>query len=456
MFNEELDYLALKARYNDIATELGGEIYGAFWNKTSSPTLTRLERAQNKQAIPSVDTIAGFNDFDITPLFKDFQTVTDTYGNVFVRIPKMYIRKKDGASFKSVEVSRKPTVGGYLPWCFWDFTNSKELDYVDVGAYKGSISGGKLESKPNVFPAYNQNIVQFRTAALANNVGAIQGYQQLDIHVVDLLQQLFYIEMATLNSQGICQGFSTGQWATTHTATVAENGVNRIILANANADLYRVGQTIGIGTSQGGNQICADRVITAIAVYDGSNKAITFDGATVNIAVGNMLYNLGWKNGFSANIAGSVGSLNNNTDGKYPFVWHGIESLYGDMWQFVDGLNINNNQAWICKNASNYASNVFSSPYEQLGYGCSNANNWVKAMGFDANNPFCELPVDVTGGSSTTFYCDNYWQSTGQRIARVGGDWLDGSLDGLSYWALTNGASGASVNVGGRLVRKAL
>jgi hypothetical protein len=313
----------------------------------------------------------------------------------------------------------------------------------------------RLESKPDKFPLFSKNIVQFRNYAKANNTDVLKGYQQLDIHTVDLLQTLFIIEQATINSQSIVAGYTSGQYSASHVATVAETDVNRIIIANAYAALYSVGQTIGIGTSLGGNQIAYNRVITSIDTYDASNMAITFDGAVVDIAVGNIVYNMGYKNGFSSGIAASVGSLNSNSDGKYPFVWHGIESLYGDMWQFVDGININEDQAWVCPNADSYASNVFASPYEQVGYVNASANGYVKATGHDVSHPYCEIAVDTTG-SSSTYYSDYYYHGAGQRIALFGGSWYYGSSAGLFCWDLSDSSSNAHLSIGGRLLKKAL
>jgi hypothetical protein len=34
--------------------------------------------------------------------------------------------------------------GFYLPWCFWNFTNSRELPYIDVGKYTASKASTKL------------------------------------------------------------------------------------------------------------------------------------------------------------------------------------------------------------------------------------------------------------------------------------------------------------------------
>lgn len=428
------------------------KVYGTFWNKGSSPTLTRIDDAIGATANAGVDTTPAFNQFDMTAIFKDFAEVTDSYGNVFIRIPKMYIRKVDLAGYRTRQVSRfKWHANAYLPWCFWDFTNGKELDYIDVGKYDASLSddGLRLESKTGKYPLVNKNIVEFRNYAKANGAG----YQQLDIHVWDLLYTLFTIEFATINSQSIVGGYTAGQWATDHLAVIAETATNRIVIVNAKAAGYEAGQAIGIGTSQGGNQVASNRTITGITDYDASNKSITFDGAPVNIAIGNLLYNTGYKSGACDNVSASVGSKLSNSTAKHPFKWHGIENLFGNVWQFVDGVNINELQAWVCKNAANYASNLFASPYQQLGYVNGATEGYITTMGFDTNFPFAEFAI-AAGGSASTYYCDYYFGQTGQRVARVGGSWYGGSVAGVSGCSLSDTSSSAHVSCGGRLIRK--
>jgi len=431
------------------------DIYGASWDKSSSSILTRTDNAVGLVANVGIDDQVVQNDFDDTPLFGSIREVTDDFGNVFIRIPKVYINKTDGPGLWERKVSMTKRPGFYRPWCFWDFANNRELPYIDVGKYKATLSAdGKLESKAGGYPLISRNIVQFRDYAKANNGGGLKGYQQLDVHVIDLLQVLFYVEFATLDSQSIMSGYTSGQYTSTHLATVSEDNTNRIIVANAYADLYRVGQAISVGTSQGGNQIFYGRTISAIEDYDAENKAIVFDGEPVNIAAGNYLYNTGWKNGFSSDIAASSGSIISN-DGKYPCAYRGIESPFGDIWQFVDGVNITDNQAWICKDANQYVSNVFASPYEQPGYANANTNNYVLEMGFDPDYPFAEFPT-VVGSSSDSGYKDYYYQAAGQRIARFGGNWLYGSIAGLSFWNLNDSSSSTGVSFGGRLLKKPL
>lgn len=429
------------------------KIYGVSWNKGSSPTLTRTDGAVGKVANAGVGMTPVVNDFDAAEIYKDITTVTDALGNVFIRIPKFYIEKTDGVGVKTWRISKQPFGSAYLPWCFWDFVNSRALDYVDVGKYPASRNGtsGNLESKPGVYPAVNRTIVQFRADAAANGTG----YQQLDIHVLDMLQVLFYVEFATLNSQSVMAGYTTGQYTATHLAVVAESNTNRIIVANAVAALYAVGQAISVGTTQGGNQIFYGRNVVSIDVYDASNKAIVFDGAPVNISVGNLLYNTGWQNDFSGLITAKSGSLVSNTSGLYPMVYQGIENLWGNVWQFVDGVNINERQGWVTKNSADYASNLFTSPYEQLSYVDASADGYIVAMGWDVSRPYATLPVSADG-SVSTYYSDYEYQATGQRIACVGGLWSYGDGAGLTCWGLNRASSLTYLNVGGRLLRKAL
>lgn len=440
-------------RFGKIERALGAPIYGAYWDKSSDPTLTRTHDAVGMEANVGVDGEWVHNDFDRADIFGEMGPVTDEYGNVFIRIPKFYIRKTDGPGYKTWAVSKHKYPGFYLPWCFWDFERGVELPYVDVGKYKASLSpDNKLQSIPDVPPLVGRNIVQFRDYAKANG----KGYQLLDIHVIDIIRTLMFIEFATLNIQSIMMGYVNCRYGVeADVAEVSESAANRIIINSTSADNYGVGQTISIGTSRHGTNVCYGRVITAIETYDANNKAIYFDGEPVDIAVGNFLMNSGTVNGFSRGIASSSGSIGDNTSGKYPCVWRGIENPFGNIWQFVDGINITDNLSWIAKNAEDYASNLFTDPYEPLSYINCDANGYAKEFGLDPINPFAEFATDIGGGAST-YYSDYYYQNTGQRVARFGGYWDDGSGAGLSYWYLSNASSYTRVNVGGRLLKKPL
>ena len=180
-----------------------GSIYGASWDGSSSGILQRTDAAVGLQA----GINGAQNDFDTRgPWSLMDKNVTDSYGNAFVRVPKFYIRKtQNGTSTWQVSLI-KQGADWYLPNCFYDFGNKKELDYVDVSRYEGFISSGSLKSESGVTPTASESINTFREAATNNNTDGKKGYHLWDVHTLDALQVLFTIEFATLDSQSIMKG----------------------------------------------------------------------------------------------------------------------------------------------------------------------------------------------------------------------------------------------------------
>jgi len=438
-------------RINEIQTTYAGEaVYGVKIDK-SDGSVTRINASVGMTAEAGVDASSVTNDFDTASIYSEFDTYTDADSNEFISVPGFWIRKVDTGTHLIRQICKARMPNSYWPWACYNFSTGARLDKVYVGKYPAgtTLTGGtKLNSLPNEYPLVSKNIVEFRTYAEANGTG----YQQMDIHVYDMLQVLFTVEFATLNSQAIMAGWTSGTYAATEVLTADTAAANTIVVANVSGAKFAVGQPVGLGSTQGGNQVFYGRNITQIDVDTpgAGSTTITVDGAAFNASIGNYLYNVGWKSGFSSGISATSGSLANNTNGKNPFMYRGIENLYGNVWQFVDGLNINARQAWFCKDADDYASNVFASPYEQIGYVNKDASGYVKYMGFDAANPMIELPVDV----SANFYKDYYYQSTAQYIAVVGGRWGLGGFAGLWYWYLLYSSANTYVFIGGRLCKK--
>lgn len=420
-------------------------IYGVSWTKIADPTLTRTDDAVGMVANAGVDGGGAVNDFDSADIFGEITEVQDALGNVFVRIPKFYIEKTDAANLKTWRISKVgPGETAYLPACFWNFSTKKALPYIYVGKHHASLDGSsRLESKANTYPVINKSIVNLRDYAAANGAG----YQQMDIHVWDVLQTLFYIEFATLYEKSVMAGYTAGRYNALDVATATEAGANRIVVATATAALFEVGQAISVGTTLGGNQVFYGRTITGKTVLDASNTALDFDGDPVDIAAGNIVYTIGWRSGFSAGIASTSGSLVSNATGKYPCMYRGIENPWGSLFQFIDGVNINTYQAWVCRNAAGYNSALAEAPYEQLSYANLNGSGWIVQLGHDPTHPYAEFPVLTAGGAPTSYYANYYDRNSGMRIA------LGGS-GGLAYWDMARGTVGNPPRTGGRLVYK--
>ena len=433
---------------NDTAVN-DAKVYGLYWDGNNTFTRTDDAVALTTTNV-GIGATPATNNFDTAEIYSEMTEETDSYGNKFIKIPKFYIKKTVNGSAWTWQISKTNKDGEYyLPACFVDETTGKVLPYILVGKYNANLSadGTKLESKTGKVPLVSQNITQFRNYAKSNGAG----YQILDIHVTDILQVLFYIEFATLDSQSKMYGYATGQYDATH--TIASAGANSVTLATGKGTGYRTGQLIDIGTSLGGRQIARNLRITNVSGDTITYQTVVGETSSViagTIAVGQIVYNVGYLNGTTDTVIAKSGSLTSNSDGKYAMKYRGIENLYGNIFQFVDGVNIKaDRQAYVSKNADTYLSDKFDGDYTSLGYTNANTNGTILKMGYDKNRPFAQFPISVGSGK----YGDYYYQQTGNRIALLGGSWIDGTTAGASRWSLSLASGNSSLSIGARLLK---
>lgn len=354
------------------------------------------------------------------------ERVPDEFGNVYEYI---YIADYARAGYKK---SEEFFVGAYL------------LSTTDE---EGTIVA---HSKSGVIPRYSTTLANFRS--YAKNTG--DGFCLLDYHYF-LLQMLYLVEYANFNSQSMLGNGLVAYSGNGGKALIAENSTNRIIIASVNSGLW-VGKTVCIGATDAWNSsVAADREITSIEDYnDGqiTGKVIHFDGDPVDIALGNVIWGSAQKTGENDVLGNKSGCLNNNQ--YHPVSYRGIEDIFGHLFQHVDGINIKDFQAYICKNPSEYANDKFDAPYEKLGYiNSETVDSFSKKLGLDEKHPEIALPIEV-GASSSTGTTDYYWGATGNKIAYVGGNFHTyGTKAGFFYWACHHASSHSTWLFGARLLK---
>ena len=352
-------------------------------------------------------------------------------GDVFTHVPKTYWSIYQDNDYDYVLLADYPRAG------------FMEVDGFFVGRYNGAVVDDVLHTYSGLVPTTNKTRAQFRT--LANALG--DNFSQLDWRYL-VLQMLYLVEYATYNSQS---ALGNGVMSRKNIKTiVAENNTNRVIVGSASG--YYVGQIIRIGTSDGGTQVADARKITAIEAYDDgtvTGSALTFDGAAVNIAVDNFVCTMAQITGQCDSLGMKSGCLNN--DGYHSMIYRGVENLFANIWQFVDGINIKDYVAYICKDHSQYADNVFADPYKPLAYTNASSDGWAKTLGLDVDEPFFRFPTEVGGGSSN-YMADYYYRNTGNRVALVGGNFYNGASAGLWDWGFGNDSSNANWGIGCRVL----
>lgn len=353
------------------------------------------------------------------------ERLPDEFGNVYEYI---YIADYARAGYKK---SEEFFVGAYII-----STETTEGDTIIAHSRSGAI------------PKYNTTKANFRNYAKALG----EGWQLMDYHYF-LLQMLYLVEYAHYNSQSMLGngivGFNTAK------ALIAENNVNRIIVSSVGTGLW-VGKTICIGATDAWNSsVAADREITSIEDYnDGqvTGKAIHFNGDPVNIAVNNVIWGSAQKTGENDSLGNASGCLIN--DSYHSVNYRGIENIFGHMWQHIDGLNIKDYIAYICKDPASYENDKFDAPYEKIGYvNAETTDSYIKKLGLDEKHPEVALPTEI-GASSSTGACDNYWCAEGNRIACVGGTFGNyWSLAGFFAWDFYHTSSLTYWGCGARLLK---
>ena len=323
-----------------------------------------------------------------------------------------------------------------------------------LGRYPSAkTTDNKLMSASGMFPEVLKTITSFRNDSKA--VG--DDFGQMDWRYF-AVQLLYLVEYANYNSQAkLGNGYTNLRVNDNDKALVAETNVNRIIIATANANNFKVGQAISVGTNAAWNwNVAKNRLITSITDYsegDITGKAINFDGDPVNIAVDNVVWSTGQKSGECDVLGMKSGCVAN--DGKSAVIYRGLENIFGNVWQFVDGINIKDYVAYVCYNPENYAVDKFDGDYKAVGYVNANKEGWGKTLGHDANHPLVTLTTDV-GGSSSNYLSDYYYINSGNRIVRVGGVWRYGTTAGLWFWHCGGDSSITAYHIGSRLLKKTI
>lgn len=155
--------------------------------------------------------------------------------------------------------------------------------------------------------------------------------------------------------------------------------------------------------------------------------------------------------GGSDSMAGHTGRAAGTAD-AVAVKWRHIENWWGNVWTWVDGININGGAYYWCLLPSNFADDTTNN-YTSAGYTVptSLSSSYIKTVGLNTSHPWFRMPL-AAGGSETTYYCDAAWTNTGWRVADFGGGYDIGAICGPACWYLNYGSTSASASIGCRLL----
>jgi hypothetical protein len=155
----------------------------------------------------------------------------------------------------------------------------------------------------------------------------------------------------------------------------------------------------------------------------------------------------------AATYAGqTTGNITSGTqDNKTtPVNWRGIENLWGNILDWIDGLNVYERTPYFC-NTYTFVDNT-STGYTQISFSLP-STNYVTAFGYDSTNDWVLLPSESSSTDNTTGPIGDYvFSYSGWRVALLGGLFTYDSNAGAFFWVCGNDSSSAGGGLGARLM----
>ena len=133
-----------------------------------------------------------------------------------------------------------------------------------------------------------------------------------------------------------------------------------------------------------------------------------------------------------------------------PVQYRNIEGLWSNVFDWVDGININSRSVYICTTPANFADNTTTN-YTATGISLPSSNGYIKAMGYSSAAPWAMIP-SANGGSETTYVPDYVYSNSGWCVLCVGGNYYSLANYGLMYFHANFGSSSSNDLIGARLL----
>lgn len=174
----------------------------------------------------------------------------------------------------------------------------------------------------------------------------------------------------------------------------------------------------------------------------------TDDGKT------NMSVNTGATSGLGN---GSGIDPNGGVDGKCSVSYRGEENLWGNIWTWLDAINIYNDKASGVYNAfvkpyGECKDDTTADGYKALDFNIATGEGYISGFGYDEDHPDLFLCAEHNGASNLPVG-DYYWNNNdGFRVTILGGRWNYGAICGAWYLNLNYASSDRFRDLGGRLL----
>lgn len=294
-------------------------------------------------------------------------------------------------------VSDQPKHGFKLHPLF--MVNGVEQPVVYLSAYEGAL----WDNSANVYILNDDQVADFAADKLSSigNAKPISGLTQ---------------NLTRANARTLAHNRGAGWEIRTATSAAASQILMLVEYASFNMQ-----EKIGVGVTN--------------KTDDDATSMTEITGATTNLG----------------NISGAV----TNSNGFNVVSYRGEENLWGNIWTFVDGMNINakgTHELYVADH--DFADSKLDGAYKNTGITLAKTNGYVSAFGYNEEFDWLFVPSETTGNSSLPVG-DYFWQNHTYNVIIIavwGARWSDGAGSGPFSWAVSDAPSRRSRGIGARAV----
>ena len=277
--------------------------------------------------------------------------------------------------------------------------NTAENEKVYLSAFEGCL----WDKSANTYLLNDEQVADFAADILSSigNAKPVSGLTQ---------------NLTRANARALAHNRGTG-W---EIQTAASASASQMLMLVEYAS-FNMQEKIGVGVTS--------------KIDDGATSMTEITGATTNLG----------------NASGAVMNANNFNVVTY----RGEENLWGNIWTFVDGMNINAkgiHKLFVADHA--FADSVLDGAYKDTGITLAKANGYVSAFGYNEAFDWLFVTSEVLGNSSLPVG-DYFWQNhtyNAVMIALLGASWHYGAYAGAFGWLVNDAPSHRSRYIGARPV----
>lgn len=405
------------------------KIYGIQYTPSDiSSNVSRICDAENLEYRQQVGEHIAFSDFDNcypwseikecnilsngSVVYAEDKDFSREY-NTFIEIPAFYFKRTVSGDTEEWMISGYKHEGFEIePW-FLD-ENGNVLNHRYIAKYEGCDWRNGFVSTTGQIPYRNRTIDEIKVGCNC------AGFDMCSIYAYLAIQHLFVIECATLDSQSINSGVSYIPYASHSECICAESSFSNVakVPYHWRWETVESGSVIYAAQYDGENwDISNPRTLISME-RDGDFLKLTLSGDPIKLEKDKTrVYSSAQASGrcdFMSYCSGRP-SANDHTS---PFVYRGIENIFGNTWEFMDGIVFfeEHSRFEIFGNMLAYET-PSNHTYGQSGKG------FIAGLGYDTKNPWATMPCKL-GASYDSHYCAEWSCFGGDRSAVVfGGGW---------------------------------